>query len=323
MEDQQPMSGVTYFEAIVVGLLQGVTELFPISSLGHSVLLPALLGGQWARDLTMSKGSPYLSIIVAMHVATALALVVFFWRDWVRLLGGLVSSIRNRRIDTPEERLIWLLIAGTVPVGIAGLILTTFLEEYLGKPVPSALFLVLNGIVLYAAERLRRRGDTAPQHAREPHLAEQTIDFSAEQTMLLPTVTAELAADRRLSRLSFREGITLGAAQIAGLLPGLSRSGSTIAAGLFRGLRHDDAARFAFLLATPIILAAGVLKLPQLFTPQNHAVLGPALLGSLIAGIASYISVRFLTSYFETRTLTPFAVYCMAAGLGSFVYFVA
>jgi undecaprenyl-diphosphatase len=287
------------------------------------VLLPALLGGQWAQDLTMSKGSPYLAIIVAMHVATALALVVFFWRDWVRLVGGLVSSIRNRRIETPEERLIWLLIAGTIPVGIAGLILTAFLEHYLGKPIPSALFLALNGVVLFAAERLRRRGDTVSRHERDPHRAEQTIDFSAEQTIQLPTVTAELAADRRLSRLSFREGVTVGAAQIMGLLPGFSRSGATMATGLFRGLRHDDAARLAFLLATPVILGAGVLKLPQLFAPQNHAVLGPALVGSLIAGVASYISVRFLTSYFETRTLTPFAIYCTAAGLCSFIYFVA
>jgi undecaprenyl-diphosphatase len=328
------MPGVTYFEAIFVGLLQGVSELFPVSSLGHSVLLPALIGGQWGRDLSMTgKDSPYLAILVAMHVATALALALFFWRDWVRLIGALAGSIYRRRIHTPEERLIWLMIVGTIPVGLVGLGADA-LRSYLGAPILVAIFLTFNGVLLYSAERLRRGRSTdadlpkrrAGRHSAELS-AEQTVVMStssagtaSEQTVVMATTTEEAAADRRLSALSFREASIIGAGQILGLLPGFSRSGGTIAAGLFRGLRHADAARFAFLLATPVILAAGVLKLPSLFTPANHAVLGPALAGSLVAAIASYAAVRFLTSYFETRTLIPFAIYSVVAGLGSLIY---
>jgi undecaprenyl-diphosphatase len=328
------MSDLSYVEAIAVGLLQGVSELFPVSSLGHSVLLPALLGGQWAQDLSMSgKDSPYLAVLVAMHVATAVALVAFFWKDWVRIIRGLVTSIISRKVETPEQRLGWLLVIGTIPVGIAGLLLESTLRNVLGKPIPVAIFLALNGVVLFSAEKLRnRKAVEVPAESA----AERTMVISPEPTPFGPFSTsdttpldaitdeplsADEASERRLARLTFMAAVTIGAAQILALLPGISRSGATIVAGLFKGLRHDDAARFAFLLATPVILAAGVLKMPELFKPEMHGVLGPALVGSVVAGLASYVSVRFLTSYFETKTLTPFAIYCTVAGVGSLAYF--
>jgi undecaprenyl-diphosphatase len=306
------MSAVTYFEAIVVGALQGVSELFPVSSLGHSILLPAWLGGQWQRDLGIGRDSPYLAVLVAMHVATALALVLFFRKDWVRIVRGLWTSLRHREVRTPDQRLAWLLVLATVPVGLAGLLFEGLLRDFLGKPVPAAIFLTLNGGVLYTAEKFSRR---------RPGREADTVDFSAEETLVMRAVTVEEATDVRLAKLRVGEALLIGAAQVFALLPGISRSGVTMVAGLRRGLGHEDAARFAFLLATPVILAAGVLKMPTLFAPENHASLGPALVGSLVAGVASYVSVRFLTGYFATRTLTPFAVYCVLAGIGSLLFF--
>ncbi|MTD58126.1 undecaprenyl-diphosphate phosphatase [Amycolatopsis pithecellobii] len=311
------MSAVTYFEAIVVGALQGVSELFPVSSLGHSILLPAWLGGKWAQDLSMGHDSPYLAVLVAMHVATAIALVVFFWRDWVRIVRGLWTSIRDREVVDADQRLAWLLVLGTIPVGIAGLLLDKVVREYLGTPIPTAIFLTLNGAVLLAVERFSKA------RKQVPVAAEQTVDFSAEVTMPMRAISVEEASDMRLSKLRVGEAVLIGAAQILALFPGISRSGITMVAGLRRGLDHTDSARFAFLLATPAILGAGVVKVPTLLTADNRASLGPALAGSLVAGIAAYIAVRFLTSYFETRTLNPFAIYCVVAGIGSLVYFVA
>ena len=236
-----------------------------------------------------------------MHVATALALVLFFRKDWVRIIRGLWTSIRHREVRTPDQRLAWLLVLATIPVGLAGLLFESLLRDYLGKPVPAAIFLALNGGVLYAAEKFSQPGKAAAE--------EDTVDFSAEDTMVMRAITVEEQTDVRLAKLRVGEAVLIGAAQILALLPGISRSGITMVAGLRRGLGHEDAARFAFLLATPVILAAGVLKMPTLFAPENHASLGPALVGSVIAGVASYISVRFLTGYFETRTLTPFAIY--------------
>jgi undecaprenyl-diphosphatase len=254
-----------------------------------------------------TPGSAYLDTLVAMHVATAAALVLFFWRDWVRIVGGLLTSIRDRRIATPDQRLAWLLVAATVPVGIAGIALDKVMREHLGKPVPAAAFLLLNGIVLVVVERLYRRQRRARQ--------------DPEATMVMAAVSTEVDSDVRLSKLGWWEAVGIGASQILALLPGISRSGATIAGGLVRGLRHDDAARFAFLLATPAIAGAGLLKLPELARPEMHDAVGPTIVGSLIAGVAAYLSVRFLVRYFETRTLTPFAIYCVLAGLGCLGYF--
>ena len=314
------MSHLTYAEAIVVGLFQGVTELFPVSSLGHSVLIPALIGGQWARDLSVSAPeSPYLAFIVGLHVATAVALLAYFWRDWLRIIGGLATSLRDRQVQTPDQRLAWILILATIPVGISGLALEHLFRTVLGKPVPAAIFLTLNGLILYGGERLRRRvppssGTPAGTAAGAAGAAGQT------RTATLPATGADVASDRRLARLRFGEATLIGSAQILALLPGISRSGVTMVAGLLRGLSREDAARFSFLLATPVILAAGVLKIPDLAGPLGAGIGGQVLAGSLCSGIGAYLSVRFLVRYFQTRTLTPFAIYCTVAGLASLAY---
>ncbi|MFE4513314.1 undecaprenyl-diphosphate phosphatase [Kitasatospora sp. NPDC056783] len=305
------MSTLTYPEAIGVGLLQGVTELFPVSSLGHSILVPALLGGKVQHDLDMTaEGSSYLAALVALHLATALALVVYFRKDWVRVIDGLIGSIRHRRVETRNEKLAWLLILSTIPVGVAGLALEKALRNALGKPVPAAVFLALNGLVLLGAERLKRGGTGRRRAGNGGHAAPADA----------PGPDPAIASDQRLTRLSFGQGAWIGAAQILALFPGISRSGVTMSAGVLRGLHHEDAARFSFLLATPVILAASALKVPELFKPENSGVLGPVLAGSVAAFVAGYVSVRFLTKYFETRSLTPFAVYCFLAGTASAVY---
>ncbi len=296
---------LSYIEAVVVGAFQGVTELFPVSSLGHSVLVPALVGGQWARDLNVSTPeSPYLAFIVGLHVATAAALLVFFWRDWLRIVAGFVSSARYRRIRTPDERLAWLIVVATIPVGLAGVALEHLFRTTLGKPIPAAAFLLLNGIALYVGEVLRRRVSPAaspgqPTEADEVHTGE--------------------AIDDRLARLPLRRGVLIGSSQILALLPGISRSGIAMVAG-WRGLSHEDAARFSFLLATPIILAAGVYKIPDLFGTLGTGIHGQVVAGSIASFVCAYLAVRYLTRYFQTRTLTPFAIYCAVVGGASLVW---
>jgi undecaprenyl-diphosphatase len=299
---------LSYVEAVVVGAAQGVTELFPVSSLGHSILVPALVGGQWAQDLNVSTPqSPYLAFIVGLHVATAAALLVFFWRDWLRVLTGFVSSARHRRIQTSDERLAWLIVAATIPVGLAGLLLEQLFRTTLGKPIPAAVFLLLNGIALYAGEVLRRRAALVPAQQHSAPVENQ------------PAHSGE-AVDNRLAELRIGRGALIGSAQILALLPGISRSGITIVAGLWRGLSHEDAARFSFLLATPIILAAGVYKIPDLFGPLGAGIGGQVLAGSVASFVCAYLAVRYLTRYFRTRTLTPFAIYCTLAGAASLAW---
>jgi undecaprenyl-diphosphatase len=260
--------------------------------------VPAIIGGRWAQDLNVSAPeSPYLAFIVGLHVATAVALLIFFWRDWVRIITGFVTSVRHRRVRTTDERLAWMIIFATIPVGIAGLALEHTFRTVLGRPIPAAIFLTINGLVLFAAERLRRR-----EHAPD--------DVSPD----------DLASDQRVAASTFRQTTLIGTAQVAALLPGISRSGITTAAGLRAGLSHVDSARFAFLLATPVILAAGAFKAKDLLGPQGDGIHGQILAGSLASGIAAYLSVRFLTRWFQTRTLTPFAVYSVLAGLGSLAW---
>lgn len=305
------VTALTYAEAVVVGAFQGVTELFPVSSLGHSVLVPALIGGRWARDLNVSTPeSPYLAFIVGLHVATAAALLVFFWRDWVRIVTGFVTSLRYRRIQTPAERLAWLIVLGTIPVGIAGLALEHTFRTTLGKPIPAAAFLVVNGAVLYAGERLRRRVPVrvGVGAAVEPELLDDDGSNGLNDS------------DLRLAKMPMGRGLLIGAAQILALLPGISRSGITMVAGLLRGLNHDDAARFSFLLATPVILAAGVFKIPDLFGPLGAGIHGQVIAGSVASFVSAYLAVKFLMRYFETRTLTPFAIYCALAGAASLAW---
>ena len=308
------MGHLTWVEAVVIGGLQGVAELFPVSSLGHSILVPAVVGGTWARDLDVSAPeSPYLAFIVGLHVATALALIVFFWRDWVRIVRGLVTSVVRREVTDADQRLAWLLVLATIPVGISGLLLEHIFRVYLSRPVPTAVFLTLNGVMLLLGERLRRRADHRDE-AVGRHAAPVDDPGRAD-----PGGT--LLADRRLAQLPVGQAVLIGSAQIAALLPGISRSGATMVAGLARGLSHADAARLSFLLATPVILAAGVLKLGDLAGPLGDGIRPQILVGSLLSGVGAYLSVRFLTRWFETRSLRPFGIYCIVAGLACLAWF--
>ena len=282
------MNPITYFQAAILGLLQGVSELFPISSLGHSVIVPKLLGWNIHQN-----ASYFLTFLVALHLATALVLLGFFWHDWVRIVKGLGRSLRDREISDPDAKLGWLLIVGTIPAGILGLLLQDYLRKLFASAEYASIFLTLNGLMLFGAEALRRR---APVEADDD--------------------------DERIARtVGWWQGFTVGAAQAIALIPGFSRSGAAMGGGLLVGLSHKDAARFAFLLATPIILAAAVLKLPELAGSEGNGVRGPALVGALCAALSAYVSVRFLMRYFETRTLTPFAVYCVCAGTAATIYF--
>jgi undecaprenyl-diphosphatase len=280
------MDPISYFQAIVLGLLQGVSELFPISSLGHSVVLPRILGWNIHQN-----DDYFLSFLVATHCATALVLLIFFIKDWARIVRGLGRSLRDRYID-PEDtdaKLGWLLVVGTIPAGLLGLLLEHPLRTLFASTQTAAIFLFVNGLMLFGAEALRRRAPVRSQ--------------------------AGIRSDEVIARsLGFREALGIGTAQALALVPGLSRSGASMGGGLLAGLSNEEAARFAFLLATPIIGAAGVLKLPDLLGSQGDHVRGQALVGALCAAVTAYFSVRFLLRFFETNRLTPFAVYCCAVG---------
>jgi undecaprenyl-diphosphatase len=313
------MIDITYVQAIVIGLLQGVTELFPISSLGHSVLVPAWIGGDWAQLVTQygsedSSASPYLSFIVALHVATAIALLIFYWSTWIDIIKAFFNTIKNRSVETSTERLAWLIIVATIPVGITGLLLEHTFRVLFAKPSAAALFLTINGLILLAGEWLRRRAD-----ARASIEAVSMSQAAVEEVELEHAVVG--GKNRSLVDLSFAEAGIIGVFQTAALLAGISRSGITMVGGLVRGLSHEDAAKFSFLLATPVIFAAGLLKMPALFGPAGAGIHGQVIVGAIVAGLASWFSVKFLTKYFTTRTLIPFAVYCLVFGIISLVHF--
>ena len=280
---------LSYLQAILLGVLQGVSELFPISSLGHSVMIPTLVG--WQLD---QGANAFLIFLVATHFATAFVLFVFFFKEWKRIILGLLQSLRDREIETPDSKLAWLLVVATIPAGVLGLLFEDRLKTQLAYANVTAFVLILNGLMLYAAERLRK--------------------------MTTDTITHD---DTRIAQLSWWQAIKVGLLQAIALVPGFSRTGATITGGLLVGLSHQDAARFSFLLATPIIGAAAVLKLPELLAKNQQVIVGPILVGMIAAGIAAYLTVRFLTRYFETNTLLPFAVYCLIAGaLASLVLYV-
>ena len=283
---------ITYWQAIILGLVQGVTELFPVSSLGTSVVLPGLLG--W--DIHQND-EYFLAFLVATHLATAIVLFIFFFRDWMRILAGLGRSLRDRGIaeDDADAKLGWLLVIGTIPAGLLGLLLEHALRSLFASPRSAAIFLMLNGLMLFGAELLRRR---APRTEEDD--------------------------DTRIARqVSFPAGFLVGAGQALALIPGFSRSGAAMGGGLLVGLSHKDAARFAFLLATPIIGAAALLKVPDLLGPTGDGVRGPALVGALCAAATTYVAVKFLLRFFETNRLTPFGIYCIVAGLACSVAFAA
>src|SRR5579871_1653519 len=272
---------MSQIQAILLAALQGVTELFPVSSLGHAVILPRLLG--WQID----QHSPaFLPFLVMLHLGTAAALLLYFWRDWVEILAGILGQGSG---VAESRRLLMLLVAGTLPAAVIGFLLEKFFRGLFGAPMVAALFLALNGIVLLVAERLRRR-----------------------------------ASSGGTGVLTLRQAALIGLCQAGALIPGLSRSGLTMGAGLAVGLSHAEAARFSFLLATPIIAGAGVLELPKLLhaTASGGIGLGLALLAGLVAGVTAFASTVFLMRFFkshEFKALNPFAYYCLAAGGLAFV----
>jgi undecaprenyl-diphosphatase len=395
---------LTYPEAIVVGLFQGVTELFPVSSLGHSVLIPALVGGSWKADLDVTAAqSPYLAFIVGMHVATAIAMIIYFWRDWLRIVKGFFGSFSQitspapgtRRFDLrdTDQKLAWMIILGTIPVGLAGVALDHTVRTVFAKPIPTAIFLAINGLILFGGEFMRRRragldaeqalderqmapgrrsaeydragydragygdpaghdragyagreaygnrdpyGDGDPYRAGSQHGPGQyggsqyggggrhraVSHASGQRAVKQHEADRAVRADQRITRLSWLSALALGASQILALLPGISRDGSVMVAGLVRGLSRQDAARFSFLLSAPVIFAAGVFKASELLGSQTAGIRGQILVGSIISGIGAYLALRFLDKYLSNpkRTLTPFAVYCLVMGIGSALY---
>jgi len=356
---------LTYLEAAVVGLVQGVSEMFPVSSLGHNVLIPAIVGGSWASDLNVATPeSPYLAFIVGLHVATAIALLIYFWRDWVRIIAGFFSSIRDRRVRTAGQKLAWMIILATIPVGLVGLKFEHAFRVIFGKPILAGVFLAVNGVILIAGERYRTRASLAadaevaaeqdpaglaegakfaevagvpgvaagaggqppagarsqPAGARSQPAGARSRPPGGGQALRQREQAGAIQADRRLAMMRYPRAIAIGSAQILALLAGISRDGVAMVAGMRSGLSREDAARFAFLLATPVILAAGALKIPDLLGPLGNGIRGQIVLGSVLSGIGAYLSVRFLLRYLRTRTLTPFGVYCLIIGLASVAY---
>jgi undecaprenyl-diphosphatase len=301
-------AAISYFQAVVLGLVQGVAEPFPISSLGHSVILPRLAGWRIHQSDRF-----FITFLVATHLATAIVLFGFFFDDWVRILKGLGRSVRGRSDPRDADaRLGWLLVAGTVPAGVIGLALQKPLQNLFASAVAAAAFLVLNGIGLLVFERLRTR----------PRAAGGDLD-PAEATPADPQSIDPDASDARLARLSFRQAALVGLSQAAALIPGISRSGVSMGGGLLAGLSNEDAARFAFLLATPIIGAAALLKLPQLLGSAGDGIRGPALVGGLAAGLTTFFAVKYLLKLFLTTSLRPFGIYCIGAGLACLAIFAA
>jgi undecaprenyl-diphosphatase len=264
------------FQAIMLGLFQGISELFPISSLGHIVLLPALL--HWNID---QSSDAFLSFVVLTHLATALALLLFFWRDWVRIIRDMIRSVMNRRMESAHARIGFLIVVSSIPVGILGILLQTKIQLLFASPRLVAIMLICNGLILFLAEFLTRGAIGS-------------------------------ADDRKLARMTWMQSIGIGLSQCLALIPGISRTGTTMSAGIGFGFSRDNAARYAFLLATPVIFAAALLKVPHIIT--HHGEWSPAIAGFIGAAIAAYLSVRYLTKYFQRKTLKPFAIYCILAG---------
>jgi len=333
---------LTYLEAVVTGLVQGVTELFPVSSLGHNVLIPALIGGRWATDLNVSAPeSPYLAFIVGLHVATAIAMIIYFWRDWLRIIGAFFASLGHVARPAPgtrrlwpqdsDQKLAWMIVVATVPVGIAGLALEHAFRVTFSKPILTACFLAFNGLILFAGDWKSRR--TAAIQADQITADRQMAAVgggahgggrhsSGQRALKQQEADLAVQSDRRLARAGFGNALFLGCMQIFALLPGISRDGVVMVSGMFRGLTRQDAARFSFLLSAPVILAAGVLKLPDLMGPLGTGIRGQVLAGSILSGVGAYLALRFFMRYIQdpSRTLAPFAIYCLVMGLGSAAY---
>ena len=318
-------------QAAVLGFLQGLTELFPISSLGHSVILPKLFG--WNLD---QNAPSFLTFLIATHLATAVVLFIFFLKDWIEIFKGLGRSVRDRKIAATDTyaQLGWLLIIGTIPAGILGLVLEKPIRALFASPLTAAAFLIVNGLVLFTAERLRRRqrtlvgahsgaspgsgGPTPGSSVADGAVSDSAVSGGADSD---GAVSDGAVSDAGIATtLSWKQALGIGAAQAAALVPGISRSGASMVGGLLSGLNNENAARFSFLLATPVIGAAAVLKLPELFSPAMADERGAFLVGAVCSAVAAWFATKFLLRFFETRTLMPFAIYCVAGGA---VYFTA
>ena len=290
---------MTTLQAIVLGVLQGVTELFPISSLGHTVVYPNLFGWHNIVSWQSQSESPWLAFVVMLHVGSAIGLLIYFWRTWIDIIVGFVRTLSKRRVETSTERLAWLIIIATIPVGIFGLLLEHPVRVALAKPLAASIFLVINGLMLLGAERFRRRAEVRALAEREGMKRD---------------------GGRRLDTLEYKEAGIIGCFQSFALIAGLSRDGICMAAGLVRGLDNEDAARFAFLLATPPILAAGLYKIGDLTGPLGAGIRGEAVIAAVAAAITAVFTVHYLLRYFKTRTLTPFGIYCIVFGVAMVIY---
>ena len=307
---------ITTFQAIVLGVLQGISELFPVSSLGHTVLFPHLFGWNNIVAWQSQPESPWLAFIVMLHVGSAVGLLLYFWRTWVELIRaffvslGRMFRLRKWSAETSSERLAWLIVVASIPVGIMGLLLEHTARVATAKPEVAAIFLVINGFILLGAERLRRRAEVRALARREGMKAD---------------------GGRKLETLEYREAAVIGGSQTAALIAGISRDGIVMATGLVRGLDNEDAARFGFLLATPIILAAGIFKVGDLLGTIHlgtgfataHAANQlrlEALLAAVVAAVVAVFTVHFLMRYFRRGTLVPFGIYCLVFGAAMIIY---
>ena len=279
---------LSYFQSIVTGILQGFSELFPISSLGHSVLVPAWIGGSWERFLSneTSGESPYLLMIIALHVASSLTLIWFFRERWIALIKAFFTSLTKRSGFDASERLIWKILLATIPVGVLGVLFQDQVGELFSDPFAVGAFLFFNGALLVGIEIFKKY-----------------------------RIKRELPDSQEIGN---GQALLIGVAQSAALFPGISRFGITMSAGLARGLSHSAASDFAFLIATPVIFGAGLLKLPKLFDPEISHIIGPVIVGAIVSAICTYISIAFLVKWFKTHTLYPFAIYCLIVGALSF-----
>lgn len=291
---------ITTFQAIVLGVLQGVSELFPISSLGHTVLFPHLFGWTNIVKWQSQPESPWLAFIVALHVGSAVGLLIYFWRDWIAIIRAFGATLRKRRADTPTERFAWLIVAASIPTGILGLVFEHAARVGTATPEIAAIFLAINGLILLGAEGLRRRSEVRELARRRG----EKID-----------------GGRRLDTLAYREAGLIGVAQSSALIAGISRDGMVMSAGLARGLDNSDSARLGFFLAAPIILAAGLYKIPtDLLGPNGNGIRGAALIAAACAAVVGVATVHYLTRYFRRGTLIPFGIYCLLFGIAMIAY---
>jgi undecaprenyl-diphosphatase len=283
----------TYGQAIITGFIQGITELFPVSSLGHAILIPAWIGGSF-KEFISEENKAYLLITIAMHLASSIALFLVFRKRWLNLIGGTFTSIRKRSFQSKQFRVLSYILIATIPVGALGVIFGDYFQSIFGKPAYSAVFLTINGVLLIMAERLSKK-----------YISHSSSDSDAE-------IDAHINA---------KSAVVIGFGQSLALFAGISRFGITMSAGLLRKLNHSVASDFAFLLSLPVIVGAAIVKLPELFTTDAKQLLGQILVGSVVSFIATYISVTFLVKWFKSKTLYPFAIYCLIFGIASFLRF--